>query len=132
MIAETLPGQRRDIQPRRPIKDPVGVNDVTQLLHAMSGQLADVAEHFLEVGRDRESMALTRVALEINAKALHFAVTGKLTTTKSMASIVTGLRSAGVIERKTLLAMRKVLAGKNPTHEDMTRLAGLVRCPLVD
>ena len=98
----------------------------------MSGQLADVAEHFLEMGRDRESLALTRVAVEINAKALHFAVTGKLTTTKTMASIVTGLRSAGVIERKTLLAMREVLTGKQPTHADMKRLVGLVRCPLVD
>ncbi len=112
--------------------DHVGVNDVAGVLHSVSGQVADVAEHFESIGRSRESSALTRVAIELNVKALWIVATGKLATTKSTDSIVLSLRSAGLVERDTLLVLRKALAGETLADADMRRLVGLVRSPLVE
>ncbi len=129
MIANTLPTARRTKppakQPAKPHHDPVGVADVVGVLRAVSRQLGDVAGHLGSLQRDQEATALTRVAVELAAKAMFMETTGKLRTSKTLESIVLSLRSGGVVDRDVLIAMRQILFGsKTPSDKSMRIAAG--------
>lgn len=132
MICETLPAQRRAEPARQRVQVEPRAADVAEILHVVSRELADLGQHFQQTGRNQESIALVKEAVELEVKAITYAATGNVRTTKTMASMITGLRSRGLVSRETLRVIRLVVGGKTPTHEDMRRLVELVQIPLLE
>lgn len=126
MIAATLPSERRTI-PKAVRQDPVGTNDVADIMGTMADQLFDISEHFYAMNRGNEAFALTRVALELGARSLYVRTTGKLRSTKAPDVVVTALRSAGTIDKDTLASLREVLGGRRLKEGDMARLVAMFR-----